>query len=58
MQKGWVKNYRRELKSDVWVMPPMYARIWQQLMLSANFEEKKVPMRDGSFITVKQGQAA
>jgi hypothetical protein len=40
MQMGWVKNYRKELKSDVWAMPPMYARVWQYLMLSANFEEK------------------
>jgi hypothetical protein len=53
---GWVKNYRKELKSDVWAMPPMYARAWQYLMFSANFEEKKVPMRDGSFIVVKPGQ--
>ncbi len=55
MQKEWIKNYRKELKSDVWVMPPLYARVWQYLILSANFVEKKVPMRDGSFIVVKPG---
>ena len=56
MNRGWVKNYRKELKSDVWVMPPLYGRVWQYLMLSANFEERKVPMRDGSFIMVGPGQ--
>lgn len=56
MQSGWIKNYRKELKSDVWLMPPIYGRVWHQLLLSANFEEKRVPMRDGSFVTVKSGQ--
>jgi hypothetical protein len=37
-------------------MPPLYARVWQYLMFSANFEERKVPMRDGSFIMVGPGQ--
>lgn len=56
MQRGWIKNYRKELKSDVWAMPPIYARVWQLLKLSVNFEEKKVPMRDGSFMVIKPGQ--
>jgi uncharacterized protein YifE (UPF0438 family) len=56
MNRGWVKNYRKELKSDVWVMPPLYERVWHYLILSVNFEKKKVPMRDGSFVIVRPGQ--
>jgi hypothetical protein len=37
-------------------MPPLYHRVWQYLKYKVNHEDKKIPMRDGSFFTVKKGQ--
>lgn len=54
--KGYIKDYRKELESDIWVMPPLYHRVWQYLKYKANHKENKIPMRDGSFLTVKPGQ--
>lgn len=54
--KGYIKDYRKELESDIWVMPPLYHRVWQYLKYKANHKENKIPMRDGTFLTVKPGQ--
>lgn len=54
--KGFIKDYRKELQSDIWVMPPLYHRVWQYLKYKANHKENKIPMTDGSFLTVKPGQ--
>lgn len=56
MMKGFIKDYRKELQSDIWVMPPLYHRVWQYLKYKANHKENKIPMTDGSFLTVKPGQ--
>lgn len=53
---GYIKDYRKELESDIWMMPPMYHRVWQFLKYKVNHTEKKIPMRDGSFKTIKAGQ--
>ncbi|MDQ0159000.1 hypothetical protein [Alkalibacillus salilacus] len=54
--KGFIKDYRQELDSLIWSMPPMYHRVWQYLKYMVNHEERKVPFKDGSVITVKPGQ--
>ncbi|WP_019377697.1 DnaD domain-containing protein [Virgibacillus halodenitrificans] len=54
--KGYIKDFRKELQSDIWMMPPLYHRVWQYLKYMVNHKENKVPMRDGSFMTIKQGQ--
>ena len=54
--KGYIKDYRKELESDIWVMPPLYHRVWQYLKYKANHKENKIPMRDGTFLTIKPGQ--
>lgn len=54
--KGYIKDYRKELQSDIWLMPPLYHRVWQYLKYKVNHKENKIPMRDGSFLTVKTGQ--
>ncbi|GGB43461.1 hypothetical protein GCM10011409_21340 [Lentibacillus populi] len=54
--KGYIKDFRKELNSDIWVMPPLYHRVWQYLKYTVNHKDNKVPMRDGSFLTIKQGQ--
>ncbi len=56
MKEGWIKDYRKEQDSDIWVMPPLYYKVWQFLKYSVCFEQKKIPMRDGSSIFLMPGQ--
>lgn len=54
--EGYIKDYRQELGSTVWVMGPMYHRVWQFLKYSVNHSECKIPMRDGTFLIIESGQ--
>jgi hypothetical protein len=54
--QGYIKDYRKELDSDIWLMPPLYHRTWQYLKYQVNHQENKIPMRDGTFLTIKPGQ--
>lgn len=54
--QGWIKDYRKELNSDIWMMPPLYHRVWQYLKYMANHEDKEIPLRDGSKFLIKKGQ--
>lgn len=54
--KGFIKDYRQELKSDIWLMPPLYHRVWQWLKYMVNHEDNEIPMRDGSRMLIKKGQ--
>lgn len=54
--KGWIKDYRQELGSDIWMMPPMYHRIWQWIKYNVNHEEGYVPLRDGGRQKILKGQ--
>ncbi|MBM7633863.1 DNA-binding transcriptional regulator YhcF (GntR family) [Geomicrobium sediminis] len=53
--QGYIKDHRKELESDIWMMPPHYHRIWQYLKYSANHQDKRIPFDDW-FITIKAGQ--
>lgn len=53
---GYIKDYRAELESDIWKMPALYHRVWQYLKYKVNHTAKTIPMRDGEFITIKEGQ--
>jgi len=53
---GFVKDYRKEIESDIWLMPPLYHRAWQWLKYSVNHDETTVPGHDGTKITVLPGQ--
>lgn len=53
---GYIKDFRKELDSAIWMMPPLYHRTWQYLKYKVNHQENKIPMRDGSFLTIKPGQ--
>lgn len=37
-------------------MPPLYHRVWQYLKYRANHEEATIQLKDGSFLTIGQGQ--
>ncbi|MBN2910794.1 hypothetical protein JQC72_14940 [Polycladomyces sp. WAk] len=53
---GYIKDHRKELESDIWLMPPLYHRVWQWLKYKANHQDKSIPMKDGSKITIRRGQ--
>ncbi|WP_054634836.1 hypothetical protein [Thalassobacillus sp. C254] len=52
---GYIKDYRKELDSDIWMMPPLYHRVWQYLKYKVNHKENRIPL-DDSFLTIKAGQ--
>ncbi|MGG3480610.1 hypothetical protein ABES21_24345 [Peribacillus frigoritolerans] len=54
--QGYIKDFRKELDSSIWMMPPLYHRVWQYLKYQANHQDKKIPMKDGTFLTIRVGQ--
>lgn len=54
--KGYIKDYRKELESDIWQMPPLYHRVWQYLKYMVNHDENTIPMRDGTKFQISKGQ--
>ncbi|MEK4132018.1 hypothetical protein NYE67_20600 [Solibacillus sp. FSL W8-0474] len=54
--QGWIKDFRQELDSDIWAMPPIYHRVWQYIKYMANHNDNTIPMRDGSKLEIKRGQ--
>lgn len=55
---GWIYDYRQELESNIWAMPPMYHRVWQWIKYNVNHSENKIPNRNGTFTIIKPGQRA
>lgn len=53
---GYVKDWRQELDSDIWLMPPLYQRVWQWLKYQVNHVENEIPMADGSKFKIMPGQ--
>lgn len=53
---GFIKDFRSELKSDIWMMPPLYHRVWQYLKYKVNHSPNKIPMEDGTFFDIEPGQ--
>lgn len=54
--QGYIKDHRKELDSAIWMMPPLYHRTWQYLKYVVNHQDNTIPMRDGTFLTIKAGQ--
>jgi thiamine phosphate synthase YjbQ (UPF0047 family) len=54
--QGFIKDHRKELESDIWLMPPLYHRVWQYLKYKVNHEEAYIPMRDGTKFYIQKGQ--
>ncbi|MGA1846888.1 hypothetical protein [Deferribacter abyssi] len=54
--EGWIKDWRQEIESQIWQMPPLYYKVWQYLKYSANYEDIEVPAKDGSSTVIKRGQ--
>jgi hypothetical protein len=55
---GYIFDHRKELESDVWLLPPMYHRVWQWIKYKVNHSEAKIPNKDGTFTVIKAGQHA
>ncbi|WP_124728828.1 hypothetical protein [Staphylospora marina] len=53
---GWIRDYRQELESDIWLMPPLYHRVWQWIKYNVNHEGRLIPLKDGSKQKVERGQ--
>lgn len=54
--QGWIKDYRKEIDSDIWAMPPLYFKVWQYLKYMANHQTNTIPMSDGSKEIINRGQ--
>ena len=54
--QGWIKDYRKEMDSDIWVMPPLYLKVWQYLKYMVNHKKNEIPMTDGSKEMIERGQ--
>ena len=55
---GYIFDHRKELESDVWLLPPMYHRVWQWIKYMVNHSEARIPNKDGTFTVLKPGQHA
>jgi hypothetical protein len=56
MQRGFTKAWRKELYSSIWMMPPIYHRVWYWLRLKAQYEPFLFPTRNLYGIWVLPGQ--
>lgn len=55
---GWIYDFRQELDSTIWQMPPMYHRVWQYLKYTVNHSPARIPNKDGTFTDIAPGQHA
>jgi hypothetical protein len=55
VEKGWIKQWRREKESLIFKMPPLYYKVWRYLLMEANHEERVIPV-DGKPFKVLPGQ--
>lgn len=44
--QGWIKLYRHIKDSDVYVMPPLYLRTFERLVIEANHQDKEIPYKE------------
>lgn len=54
--QGYIKDHRKELNSDIWLMPPLYHRVWQWLKYQVNHNDAEIPMSDGTKLYIRKGQ--
>lgn len=57
MYRGWIRQYRKDLDSDIWNKPPLYHRVWTYLQLKANWKASTLEgmtIRSGMLVTSYQ----
>jgi len=53
---GYAPSHRKELDSDIWMMPPLYHRVWYWLRLTVQYDTYLFPTRRQFGIYVLPGQ--
>lgn len=56
MNNGYIKDYRKEIDSNIWKMPPLYYKVWQYLKYTVNHKSNSVPFKNGDIINVNAGE--
>ncbi len=56
MYRGFTKAYRKELNSQIWLMPPVYHRVWFILRQKVKYISCIFPTRKGYGIHLNPGQ--
>lgn len=56
VKKGYTKAWRKELDSDIWLMPPVYHRVWYWLRQKVQHTDFLFPTKNGFGIWVLPGQ--
>lgn len=52
---GWIKLHRAIKYSDIYVMPPLYLRVFERLLIEANHKDNEIPFKHfGSDIITKK----
>ena len=54
--QGWIKDYRKEMASDIWLLPPIYHRVWQYLKYKVNHEPRTFINEKGEQVFVDKGE--
>ena len=53
--QGWIKLHRKIVNSDIYVMPPLYLRVFERLIIEANHADKEIPYKfPGESVTTKK----
>jgi len=55
MDRGWVKQWRKEKDSLIFKMPPLYYKVWRYLIMEVNHSENIIPV-DGKPFKILPGQ--
>jgi len=53
---GFVKSWRKEMESEIWLMPPTYHRVWYWLRMNVQHDTFLFPTRERFGIWVLPGQ--
>lgn len=56
MNRGYTKSYRKELDSDIWMMSPLYHRVWFYIRSKAKWEIHRFPTKGVFGIWLNPGQ--
>lgn len=43
--EGWIKLYRQIIFSDIYQMPPLYLRVFERLIIEANYQDIEIPYK-------------
>jgi hypothetical protein len=56
MKKGYTKAWRKELDSEIWMMPPLYLKVWYWLRHKVQHDPFLFPTHKGIGVWVLPGQ--